>query len=256
MTAERALASWENEGGRVTQQSPDTANPSSSGDAAAHSSNRLISILTLIIQAWLVVGLIIFIIRGDIENIFLTALVIALIVIPAFVLQRYRVHVPPEFQLIAAAFVFLTLFLGSAGDFYYHFWWWDMVLHAGSGFLLGIVGWIVLFLLLQTDRLPRAVGPALVCVFAITFAVTLGVLWEIFEYVVDLLWPNVNMICRETGIHDTIHDLIVNTIGAIIVGLMGYAYSRSGRFSFLIDAVRAFMRKNPRWFGGKRTGAH
>ena len=61
---------------------------------------------------------------------------------------------------------------------------------------------------------------------------------------------------RETGIHDTMHDLIVDTIGAIIVGLMGYAYARTGRYSFLVDAVRAFMQKNPRLFGRKSTGAH
>jgi hypothetical protein len=90
-----------------------------------------------------------------------------------------------------------------------------------------------------------------VCIFGITFAVTLGVLWEIFEYLVDLLLPSVNMMSRETGINDTMQDLIVDTIGAILVGLMGYAYSRSARFSFLIDEVRAFMRQNPRWFGGK-----
>jgi hypothetical protein len=77
------------------------------------------------------------------------------------------------------------------------------------------------------------------------------VLWEIFEFTVDSIWPHVNMMSNETGVADTMHDLIVNSIGAVIVGLMGYAYSRSGRFSFLIDAVRAFMRKNPRWFGGK-----
>ncbi len=218
-------------------------------------SNRLATVITLVIQAWLAVGLVFFIVRRDWENVFLTATVIGLIVVPEFVLRRYRVHVPPEFQLIAAAFVFLSLFLGSARDFYYRFWWWDMVLHAGSGCLLGIVGWIVLFLLLQTDRLPRAVGPGLVCVFGITFAVTLGVLWEIFEYVVDVLWPHINMMSNETGVADTMHDLIVNVIGAVTVGLMGYAYSRSGRFSFLIDAVRAFMRKNPRWFGGKRADA-
>lgn len=220
-------------------------------DPAAHS-HRWTRVVTLVIQAWLAVGLVVFIVRRDWENVFLTALVIGLIVVPAFVLRRYRVEVPAEFQLIAVAFVFLSLFLGSARDFYYRFWWWDMVLHAGSGFLLGVVGWIVLFLLLQTDRLPRAVGPGLVCIFGITFAVTLGVLWEIFEYVVDLLWPNVNMMSRETGVHDTMHDLIVDTLGAIVVGLMGYAYSRSGRFSFLIDAVRRFMHKNPRWFSRQR----
>lgn len=217
-------------------------------------SNRLINIITLVIQAWLAVGLVMFIIRGDIANSVLTAVVIALVVIPAYVMRQQRVYVPPEFQFIAIAFVFLTLFLGSAGDFYYRFWWWDMVLHAGSGFLLGIVGWIVMFLLLQTDRLPRAVGPALVCVFAISFSVTLGVLWEIVEYIVDSLFPSINMMSQESGVNDTMQDLIVNTIGAITVGLMGYAYARGSRFSFLINAVRAFMHRNPRLFGRKRSG--
>lgn len=211
-------------------------------------SRRFTTVITLVIQVWLTAGLTIFIIRRDWENIFLTLTVIGLILVPAFVLRRNRVHVPPEFQLIAAAFVFLSLFLGSAQDFYYHFWWWDMVLHTGSGFLFGIVGWIVMFLLLQTDRLPHSVGPALVCIFGVTFAVTLGVLWEIFEYTVDLLWPHLNMMSHETGVNDTMHDLIVDMIGALIVGAMGYAYARRGRFSFLIDAVRAFMRKNPHLF--------
>src|SRR5262245_60357568 len=85
--------------------------------------------ITLIVQTALDLGLVLFILRRDWENIFLTLAVIGLTVFPAFVLRRYRVYVPPEFQLIAAAFVFLTLFLGSARNFYYRFWWWDMVLH-------------------------------------------------------------------------------------------------------------------------------
>jgi hypothetical protein len=213
--------------------------------------HRLIIGLTVLIQAWLALGLIVFLVRRDWENVFLTATVIGLIVFPGLVLRRSRVHVPPEFQLIAAAFVFLSLFLGSATDFYYSFWWWDMALHTTSGFLLGIVGWLVLFLLLQTDRLPRGVGPGLVCVFGVTFAVTLGVLWEVFEFAVDSLWPHINMMSNETGVADTMHDLIVNFIGAVAVGLMGWAYSRSGRFSYIVDAVRRFMRRNPRLFGGE-----
>ena len=67
----------------------------------------------------------------------LTVIVIALTMLPAFVSKRYRIIVPPEFQFIAAAFVFLSLFLGSAADYYYRYWWWDIVLHTGSGFLLG-----------------------------------------------------------------------------------------------------------------------
>lgn len=204
--------------------------------------------LTLIIQAILVVGLAMFIFRRDWENIFLTILVIALTLIPAFVFRRLRVFIPPEVQLVAVAFVFLSLFLGSAADFYYRFWWWDIALHAGSGFLFGIVGFMVLFLLNQTDRLPPGIRPVFLCFFGVTFAVFVGVLWEIFEFTVDSFFPSINMQSVETGVKDTMKDLIVDTLGACIVGLMGWAYFKTGRYSFIADAVRKFIRKNPRLF--------
>ncbi|MBM4113294.1 MAG: hypothetical protein FJ253_07955, partial [Phycisphaerae bacterium] len=193
--------------------------------------SRLTSVVTLVVQVWLALGLIVFVVRRDWENVFLTLLVIALIVVPAFLVRRWRIHVPAEFQLTAVAFVFLSLYLGSASDYYESFWWWDIVLHIGSGFLFGIVGWIVLYLLLQTDRLPRAVGPALVSVFAVTFAVTLGVLWEIFEYMVDTLFPSVNMMSNETGVSDTMQDLMVDLLGAMAVGVLGWVHARTKRFA-------------------------
>ena len=143
---------------------PDVS-PSNAADESAHSAavarvkypadeQNLYIRLTLFVQALLVVGLVLFLLRRNWENVFLTTTVILLTLVPAFLTRRYRVVVPPEFQLIAVLFVFLSLFLGSALDFYYHFWWWDLVLHSASGFLLGIIGFIFLFLLNQTDRLP------------------------------------------------------------------------------------------------------
>lgn len=206
------------------------------------------------IQAWLTVGLVLFIVRRDWENVFLTLTVIGLIIVPAFLLKRSRVFVPAEFQFIAVVFAFLSLFLGSASGYYERFWWWDILLHTSSGFLFGIVGWIVMFLLLQTDRLPRTIGPALLCAFGVTFAVTLGVVWEVIEYVIDLIW-DVNMMNHQTGVNDTMQDLIVDTIGALIVGALGYAHTRHGRFSFLVDAARAFMHRNPRFRRRSRAAA-
>jgi hypothetical protein len=78
--------------------------------------------LTLVIQALLAVGLAFYILRRDWENVFLTATVIALTLAPALLKKRYQVFVPPEFQLISAAFIFLSLFLGSAFDYYYTYW--------------------------------------------------------------------------------------------------------------------------------------
>jgi hypothetical protein len=216
------------------------------------SSNRSFYVrFTIVIQAALVVGLALFVFRRDWENVFLTVMVIGLTLVPAFLLRKYRVYIPPEFQLIAAVFVYLSLYLGSARDFYYRFWWWDIVLHTGSGFLLGIVGWIAMFLLNQTERIPRGMRPEFLCFFAVTFAVFLGVIWEIFEFAVDEFAPAINMQSRETGVTDTMHDLIVDTLGAVLVAAMGLAYARSGRYSFLADGVRGFIQKNPQLFRKK-----
>jgi hypothetical protein len=213
-------------------------------DSSPQERNTALAI-TLAIQALLVVGLVLFVRRRDWENVFLTASVIALTLLPALLDRRYRILIPPEFQLISAGFVFLSLFLGSAFNFYYRYWWWDVVLHISSGFLLGVVGFVALFLLNRTDRIPRGMQPGFLCFFAVTFAVFLGVMWEIFEFAVDQISPEVNMQSNETGVRDTMWDLIVDTLGAIIVAVMGWAYLKSGRYSFIADGVRAFIGQNP-----------
>src|SRR5687767_10247836 len=74
--------------------------------------------ITWVMQVLLVIGLVLFLLMRNWENVFLTAVVIALTLVPAFLVRRYRVIIPPEFELVAAAFIFLSLFLGSALDFY------------------------------------------------------------------------------------------------------------------------------------------
>ena len=204
--------------------------------------------LTLLIQAAVAVALVVLLWRADWENASLTAAVLVLTLVPAFMWRQYRLHLPPEFQLTAVAFIFLSLFLGSVQDFYYHYWWWDLVLHTGSGFLLGIVGFIAIYLLNRTDRLPDEVRPFFRCFFGVTFAVFLGVLWEIFEFSVDQVYPAADMQHAETGIDDTMHDLIVDTFGAIIVAAMGWAYLHYGHYSFIGESVEKVIRKNPHIF--------
>ena len=104
-----------------------------------------------------------------------------LTLLPLVLNRTFNVFIPPEFEVLAVVFVFAAVFLGEVQGYYVRFWWWDVVLHTGSGFLLGIIGFVVLFLLNQTDRIPTGMKPSFLCFFAVTFAVTLGVVWEIFE---------------------------------------------------------------------------
>lgn len=209
-------------------------------------------LFVLLIQASLLVGLAVFIYRRDWEDIFLTIGVIGLTLIPELLRRRYRIDLPPELQLIAVAFVYLSLFLGSASDFYYRFWWWDIVLHIGSGFVLGFIGFLAVFVLNGTDRIPHGIQPSFLAFFSLTFAVFVGVLWEIFEFTVDQIWPHVNMQSNETGVVDTMHDLIVDTLGAVIVAIMGWTYIKTGRYSFLANGVRGFIHRNPHLFDKPR----
>lgn len=209
--------------------------------------------VTAFIQLLLVVALVWYFVRGDWENAVLTAIVIILTLAPMIMRRQYHIRIPPEFQLISTVFVFMSLFLGSAMDLYYQYWWWDIVLHGSSGFILGIIGFLFLFLLNQSDRIPKETKPALVCFFAVTVAVFLGVVWEMFEFAVDQIWPEINMQSTETGVVDTMKDLIVNMTGASVVAVMGWVYLRTGRYSFIADGVRRFVARNPELFGRMKS---
>jgi hypothetical protein len=82
----------------------------------------------------------------------------------------------------------------------------------------------------------------------VRFAVTLAVCRKIFGYVVGLLWPYLTIMSHETGVHDSMHDVIANTIGTVVVGCMGCGYAPCGRLSFRIDAVRRSMHRHARHF--------
>lgn len=211
--------------------------------------------LTWFLQAILIAGLVIAIFRRHWENAVLIAAVIVLTLVPAFLWRRYRVVIPPEFQFVSAMFGFLSLFLGSVAGWYSKYWWWDIMLHTSSGFLLGIIGFLAVFLLNRVDKIPRGITPGFLCFFAVTFAVFLGVVWEIFEFACDRISPRMNMQSQESGVVDTMVDLIVDTAGAIVVAMMGYAYLRGGKYSFLADGIRKFLQKNPSLFRRGTRGA-
>jgi hypothetical protein len=80
------------------------------------------------------------------------------------------------------------------------------------------------------------------------------VLREIFEFAVDRVAPHVNMQSNETGVVDTMQDLIIDTLGAVVVAVMGWIYLRTGRYSFIADGVRLFVQRNPRLL--RRSGGH
>lgn len=208
--------------------------------------------LTIAIQVVLAVGVGAELWAGQWFAALVTTGIILLTLFPLVLARRYSVFVPPEFALLAVVFVFASLFLGDVHGYYARFWWWDIALHTGSGFLLGIVGFLLVHILNETTEIGMKMKPGFVAFFALLFAVGVGVVWEIFEFAADeLLGTNMQkpMLDDASGLTDTMWDLIVDTLGALTISVLGYGYLKTaGNESFLARWIQSFVHNNPRLF--------
>jgi len=183
----------------------------------------------------------------------ITTVGIIVVTLGPFFLEKFlRVFIPPEFVLLTVVFIFASLFLGEIRGYYTRFWWWDIVLHTGSGFLLGILGFLLVHLLNETEKIDIHLKPGFVAFFAFVFAVAMGAIWEIFEFSMDGFFGmnmQKEMLGDPSGLTDTMWDLIVDTIGALIIAVLGYGYIKKARnASFLERWIQAFVKSNPKLF--------
>ena len=162
--------------------------------------------------------------------------------LPDKVARMMGVRLPATFLTLIALFVFATIFLGEAMDMYERYWWWDVLLHFGSAVTFGLFGFLAIFMLFEGDRYaapPWAIGFLSACV-----GITIGVVWEIFEYAMDETF-GLNM--QKSGLPDTMSDLIVDTIGAMIGGGAGYLYLKGLSYGYH-GLIEEFLTHNRRFY--------
>ena len=174
------------------------------------------------------------------------AKILCITFLPLLLGQRFQVKIPHEFESLAVVFVYMSLFLGEVQGYYARFWWWDIVLHTGSGFLLGILGFLLVYVLNEKEDIELDLHPKFIAFFAFIFAMGMGSVWEIFEFSMDQLF-GMNM--QKSGLVDTMWDLIVDGVGALIISILGWGFSRTReRDSFLEKWIDSFIDKNPHLF--------
>ncbi len=208
--------------------------------------------ITFFLQSILLLEVLVAIWAGRWFTAFFTAMIILVTFLPVLLERRFRIHIPPELQLLAIGFVFGSLFLGEVRDYYARFWWWDIMLHTSSGVLLGILGFLLVHILNEVERLEFHLKPGFVAFFAFMFALGVGALWEIFEFAMDSIFgTNMQkpMLGDPSGLTDTMWDLIVDALGALFISLLGWRYLRNpGKESFLERWINEFVTRNPRLF--------
>ena len=171
----------------------------------------------------------------------------ALSLAPVLLASRLRIQLPLSFLAATSLFVFASIFMGEAFDFYERFWWWDLALHGSSAVGFGLIGFLFVFMLFEGDRF--AAPPSAMAFITFCLAMTVGSIWEVFEYLMDQSF-GLNM--QKSGLDDTMGDLMVDAAGASIAALSGFLYLRGQSSGLLGRAIVQFIALNRRLYAKSR----
>ena len=229
-----------------------------------HRSSFLVfSVLRLLVLATLVRQVML----ANYEGTFFCALTILLLYVPSWVQVKLRVELPPPLEITILCFIFAAEILGEVNAFYERIPGWDTMLHTLNGFLAAAVGFSLVMLLNDDERLTFHLSPLFLALVAFCFSMTIGVLWEFFEFGMDFFLgtdmqrdtvvhaihssfldptrsnkvvtiPAISDVVingeslgvggyLDIGIIDTMKDLFVNFIGAVVFSITGFFYARS-----------------------------
>lgn len=156
---------------------------------------------------------------GQNELGFVTSLMFIVSISPHYLKAVHNVHIPVVFIYGAIGFIFFSIMLGQFGGMYDKFHWYDSFLHFIAALVLGIVGFLIIYVFYSVNKLKLPL--LIVVIFSFSFAVAIGVLWEIIEYYIDI-FLGTNM--QVNSLDDTMVDLIIDCIGALIAATTAYLY--------------------------------
>lgn len=203
--------------------------------------------LVYFLRLTLVIAIIGSIINQRWTVLFVTTLILLLTMAHGLFEKKYNISLPLEFELIIIIFLYASLFLGELHGYYTKFWWWDIALHTSSGIALGFIGFIILYILYHKNLITAK--PFWIVLFSFCFAVAIGAVWEIFEFVMDSLF-GFNM--QKSGLIDTMWDLIVDSIGALFTSLVGYYYIKGKKIPLFNRMLYKFFKENPQLYKKSR----
>lgn len=158
--------------------------------------------------------------------------------VPGMLSKHFRFQVPPTMYILYILFLYCAIFLGEVRNFYHLIPHWDVILHVFSSVMTGLFGFMVVSILNQSTKTAVSLSPLFIALFAFGFSVSIGTLWEIYEYSFDgLLGLNMQKFLLEDGtplhgrdaLSDTMEDIIVDSIGAFTASLFGYLSLKAHR---------------------------
>lgn len=149
--------------------------------------NRRAFITYSILRGFIILTLIRCILQRNYESAVLCILSLILFIIPVFMEEKFHIEIPPMFQISIYMFIYAAEILGEINNFYTKIPGWDTMLHTFNGFLCAAVGLSLVDLLNKSSNKIN-LSPLYLAIVAFCFSMTIGVLWEFFEFANDALF--------------------------------------------------------------------
>lgn len=271
--------------GKTNEKKAGKAKP----DKVPYYTNRATLAVYLVLRALVIFVLVRSALRGNFESVFLCGLTLVLFILPSIFTRRLQIELPSTLEIIILLFIFAAEILGEINSFYIRVPNWDTMLHTLNGFLCAAVGFALVDMLNRSDRFSFKLSPIYLAIVAFCFSMTVGVLWEFFEYAgdqflgfdmqkdaivqtirtVELDPTRSNKVVAirdiadviivhadgtqtalglggylDVGLNDTMKDLIVNFIGAVVFSVIGFFYVKEkGKGRFAARFIPRVLRK-------------
>lgn len=241
--------------------------------------NKATLMVYLVLRALVILVLVRSALKGYYESVFLCGLTLFLMILPSVFSRRLQIELPSTLEIIILLFIFAAEILGEINSFYIRVPNWDTMLHTLNGFLCAAIGFALVDMLNRNERFSFKLSPVYLAIVAFCFSMTVGVLWEFFEYTgdtflgfdmqkdtvihaihtVELDPTRSNKVVAlkditdvilvhgdgtqtalglggylDVGLNDTMKDLLVNFIGAVVFSIIGFFYVKQegkGRFA-------------------------
>ena len=237
-----------------------------------------VSLVYLVLRLSVILVMLAQFFNGNFQNVFLCGLTLILFLLPTIFEHKLQVDLPDTLEIIIMLFIFAAEILGEIRAYYTTYQGWDTMLHTLNGFLCAAIGFSLVDMLNREERFSLELSPAFMAIVAFCFSMTIGVLWEFFECLMDYFFlldmqkdtivtqlytvmmdptgGNTPVIFQDItdviivsggeeislglggyldiGILDTMKDLFVNFIGAVVFSFVGYFYVKNrgkGRFA-------------------------
>ena len=238
---------------------------------APYANKRTLTVY-LVLRALVIAVMVRAFFRGAYENMFMCGLTLVLMILPSILTKKLKIYLPSALEIVILCFIFAAEILGEISSFYINVPHWDTMLHTINGFLCAAVGFALVDLFNIDERITFKLSPLFLAVVAFCFSMTIGVLWEFFEFsadhffatdmqkdtivrqinTVELDETRTNKVVKikniddviivhtdgseeslglggylDIGIIDTMKDLFVNFIGAVVFSILGFIYVKT-----------------------------